>query len=82
MILQDIYLYFKRMLSEANRNEVELGEAKSRKAGNFKEYRQKNRYSEKSIRMQDSHVNGFNSWCINENINPGDVTYRQVLQYR
>jgi len=48
---------------------------------NFKEYRQKNGYSEKSIRVQDSHVNCFNSWCINENINPGDIIYPQVLQF-
>ena len=33
-------------------------------ANEFKEYRQKNGYSEKSIRVQDSHVNCFKSWCI------------------
>jgi integrase/recombinase XerD len=48
---------------------------------NFKEYRQKNSYSEKSIRVQDSHVNCFKSWCIKENINPGDITYGQALQF-
>jgi len=48
---------------------------------NFKEYRQKNRYAEKSIRVQDSHVNSFKSWCIRENINPGDITYNQTLQF-
>ena len=47
----------------------------------FKEYRQKKGYSEKSIRVQDSHVNGFNSWCIEENINPGDITYNQSLNF-
>lgn len=48
---------------------------------NFKEYRQKNGYSEKSIRVQDSHVNCFNSWCLRQNINPGDITYSQALQF-
>jgi len=47
----------------------------------FKEYRQKNGYSEKSIRVQDSHVNSFKSWCIRENINPGDITYNQALKF-
>jgi len=69
------------MLSEANRNEVELGGAKSHKAGSFKEYRQSSGYSEKSIRVQDSHVNCFNSWCLRQNINPGDITYSQALQF-
>ncbi len=48
---------------------------------NFKEYRQKKCYSEKSIRVQDSHVNCFKSWCIRENINPGDITYNQSLKF-
>jgi len=48
---------------------------------NFKEYRQRSGYSEKSIRVQDSHVNCFKSWCIRQTINPGDITYSQALQY-
>jgi len=48
---------------------------------NFKEYRQKNSYSEKSIRVQDSHVNCFKNWCISQTINPGDITYNQALQF-
>jgi integrase/recombinase XerD len=48
---------------------------------NFKEYRQRSGYSEKSIKVQDSHVNCFKSWCIRENINPGDITYNQTLQF-
>ena len=48
---------------------------------NFKEYRQKNGYSEKSIKVQDSHVNWFKNWCIRQNINPGDIIYNQVLQF-
>jgi integrase/recombinase XerD len=48
---------------------------------NFKEYRQKKGYSEKSIRVQESHVNSFKSWCIRENINPGDITYNQALKF-
>ena len=47
----------------------------------FKEYRQKNGYSEKSIRVQDSHVNSFKTWSIRENIIPGDITYNQVLKF-
>jgi len=69
------------MLSEANRNGVELGGAKSCKAGNFKEYRQKNTYSEKSIKVQDSHIHSFKRWCLRENINPEDITYGQVVQF-
>jgi integrase/recombinase XerD len=48
---------------------------------NFKEYRQKNGYSEQSIRVQDSHVNSFKSWCIRENINTGDITYNHALKF-
>ena len=48
---------------------------------NFKEYRQRSSYSEKSIRVQDSHVNCFISWCLRQNINPGDITYSQSLQF-
>jgi integrase/recombinase XerD len=48
---------------------------------NFKEYRQKNGYSEKTIRVQDSHVNSFKTWCIKENINPGDINYVLALQF-
>jgi site-specific recombinase XerD len=47
----------------------------------FKEYRQKRGYSEKSIRVQDSHVNSFKTWCIKDNINAGDITYSQALQF-
>ncbi|HOC96080.1 MAG TPA: tyrosine-type recombinase/integrase [Candidatus Cloacimonadota bacterium] len=48
---------------------------------NFKEYRQKSGYSEKSIRVQDSHVNSFKSWCIRENVNFSDITYNQALKF-
>jgi len=47
----------------------------------FKEYRQKKGYSEKSIRVQDSHVNCFKSWCTSENIDQGDITYTQALKF-
>lgn len=47
----------------------------------FKEYRQRSGYSEKSIRVQDSHLSSFKSWCLRENINPGDITYNQVLRF-
>jgi len=48
---------------------------------NFKEYRQKNGYADRSIRVQDSHVNCFKSWCLKENINPGDISYNQALKF-
>jgi integrase/recombinase XerD len=47
----------------------------------FKEYRQISGYSEKSIRVQDSHVNSFKSWCVRENIDPGEITYNQALKF-
>jgi len=47
----------------------------------FKEYRQISGYSEKSIKVQDSHVNSFRSWCTKQNINPGDITYGLTLQF-
>ena len=47
----------------------------------FKEYRQKNSYSEKTIKVQDSHINRFKDWCIKQNIQPEDITYNQVLQF-
>ena len=31
--------------------------------------------------MQDSHVNCFKNWCLKHNINPGDITYSQALQF-
>lgn len=69
------------MLSEANRNEVELGGAKSRKAGNFKEYRQKRGYSEKTMKGQSSQVNRFKKWCIKLGIIPEDITFGQALKF-
>ena len=48
---------------------------------NFKEYRQRAGYSEKSIRVQDSHVSCFKTWCIKQNISSSDITYNQVLQF-
>ena len=47
----------------------------------FKEYRQISGYSEKSIKVQDSHMNCFKNWCLKQNINPGDITYSQALQF-
>ncbi len=49
--------------------------------GDFEIYRQKSGYSEKSIRVQNSHINRFESWCINQNINLKEITYNQVLQF-
>ena len=47
----------------------------------FEEYRNKNGYSAKSIRVQNSHVNRFKDWCINQNINLEEITYNQALQF-
>jgi len=47
----------------------------------FKRYRQAGGYSETSIRVQDSHVNQFLSWCMNEGIDPEQITYNQVLRF-
>jgi site-specific recombinase XerD len=47
----------------------------------FEEYRNKNGYSAKSIRVQNSHINRIKSWCINQNINLEEITYNQALQF-
>lgn len=48
---------------------------------NFDVYRYKNGYSEKSIRVQNSHVNRFKSCCISNNINLEEISYNQALQF-
>ena len=47
----------------------------------FDEYRNKNGYSAKSIRVQNSHVNRLKNWCINQNINLEEINYNQALQF-
>lgn len=47
----------------------------------FKHYRQASGYSETSIKVQDSHVNQFLSWCITQAIDPEEITYNQVLRF-
>lgn len=47
----------------------------------FEEYRNKNGYSAKSIRVQNSHVNRLKVWCINQNINLEEINYNQALQF-
>jgi len=47
----------------------------------FKLYRQASGYSETSIKVQDSHVNQFLSWCITQGIDPEEITYNQVLRF-
>jgi integrase/recombinase XerD len=47
----------------------------------FEAYRQKKGYSEKSIRVQDSHIKRFKTWCITQNIDPELLTYNQALQF-
>ena len=48
---------------------------------NFEEYRYKNGYSAKSIRVQNSHINRLKSWCINQNINLEEISYNEALQF-
>jgi integrase/recombinase XerD len=48
---------------------------------NFNEYRYKNGYSEKSISVQNSHVNRLKNWCVNQNINLEEINYNQALQF-
>ncbi len=47
----------------------------------FEKYRQQNGYSEKSISVQNSHVNRLKNWCINQNINLEEINYNQALQF-
>lgn len=47
----------------------------------FEEYRNKNGYSAKSIRVQNSHINRIKIWCINQNINLEEINYNQALQF-
>jgi site-specific recombinase XerD len=47
----------------------------------FDEYRNKNGYSAKSIRVQNSHMNRIKNWCINHNIHLEEITYNQALQF-
>ena len=47
----------------------------------FEEYRNKNGYSVKSIRVQNCHVNRLKNWCINQNINLEEINYNQALQF-
>jgi len=58
-----------------------LSGAKSRKAGNFKEYRQKTGYSEKSIKSHDYHIEKFTGWCNKNKINYKTISFDQLLQY-
>lgn len=47
----------------------------------FEEYRNKNGYSAKSIRVQNSHVNRLKIWCINQNISLEEISYNQALKF-
>jgi len=47
----------------------------------FKAYRQKKGYSEKSLKVQDCHINRFNTWCILQGIDPEMITYKQALEF-
>lgn len=47
----------------------------------FEEYRNKNGYSAKSIKVQNSHINRLKSWCINQNVNLEEINYNQALKF-
>jgi len=47
----------------------------------FELYRLQSGYSEKSIRVQDSHVGGFQRWCKKEGVQEEEITYSQVLEF-
>lgn len=49
--------------------------------GGFDAYREKKGYSKKSIRVQNSHIKRFKSWCITQNIDPESITYTQALEF-
>lgn len=49
--------------------------------GDFTAYRQKKGYSEKSLKVQDCHINRFNSWCITQSLDPESITYSQALEF-
>ncbi len=48
---------------------------------NFNEYRNRKGFSAKTIKVQNSHINCFESWCIHQNINLEKISYNQVLQF-
>ena len=60
---------------------VERSEIPMQSGSSFDEYRYKSGYSAKSIRVQNSHLNRFKSWCISQNINLEEITYNQALQF-
>jgi len=49
--------------------------------GSFDAYRREKGYAEKSIRVQDSHIRRFTSWCQLQYTDPESITYKQALQF-
>lgn len=47
----------------------------------FELYRLQSGYSEKSIRVQNSHVDRFKRWCNKEDIQEEAISYNQVLEF-
>ncbi len=48
---------------------------------NFKRYRLAAGYSESIIKVQNSHLNHFKSWYMTQDIDPGQITYKQILEF-
>lgn len=47
----------------------------------FKTYRLKNGYSEKTIKTQNHHVKSFLNWSIMQSITPENINYNEVLKF-
>jgi integrase/recombinase XerD len=47
----------------------------------FDEYRNRKGYSVKTMKVQNSHINRFESWCINQAINLEEINYNQALMF-
>jgi site-specific recombinase XerD len=48
---------------------------------NFREYQQKQKYSEKSIRKHEHHLKHFQDWCMVNNKDYQDIGYNNLLEY-
>lgn len=48
---------------------------------NFREYRQKRGYSEKTMKGQSSQVKRFKEWCVKPGIIPEYITYNEALKF-
>jgi site-specific recombinase XerD len=47
----------------------------------FKIYRLKNGYNEKTIKTQNHHVKSFVNWCMKQSITPENISYNEALKF-